>query len=152
MQAAASVSVCWQLRVKGLFLHSHFPWRCVTGPPWSFVSLQYYISCVGWTDRQQTEDRPVELKELLCLEACPIGQNTAAHWWGTEENSTRVGNYHQPLCISRMRAKLTVSQRLNWKSIVTLTCLLLWCQGATSRRSRWKRKEGKWWMRGQTEA
>lgn len=89
---------CWQLGVKGLFLHSHFPWRCVTGPPWSFVSLRCYVSHVGWTDRyrQRTEDRPVKLKGPHCLEACPTGQSTAAHWWGTEENSTRVAGKLPP--------------------------------------------------------
>lgn len=62
------------------FLHSHFfPWRCVTGTPWSFVSLGCYVSHVGRADRQRTEDGPVELKEPLCLEVCPTGPSTAAH-------------------------------------------------------------------------
>lgn len=107
--------------LRGFFLHSHFPWWCVTGPPWSFVSLRCYVSHVGWTDRyrQRTEDRPVRLKGLHCLEACPTGQSTATHWWGTEENSTRVGNYHRPPSISKTRVNLAHShswfENLFWK-------------------------------------
>lgn len=94
MEAPKSVSML--LTAQGLgsfFLHSHFPWQCVTGPLWSFVSLRSYVSRVGWTDRygRETEDRTVELKELHCLKPCPTGQSTAAHWRGTEEDSDTVG-------------------------------------------------------------